>query len=332
MLSSRPLMSNAADARYFVDRGEGLQRLEAAVERRLNAIVFGERGMGKTSLLQHLVFRARERDATEARLVYVDGSIADDALGGIELVRDERGRAPDLADVLGGRFNRGLHPREHASEAAMALDLLRALRDAPPATIVLDGLPSPESGHTLFGRLRDELWQLPYAWIVATDPAARRTLLTPPADAFFEVQLPLEPLSIDDQVEMLARRMPDPGIDLGRLVTGAEGNPRRLLALAREAVLEPGGLDGLLARRASRRERAAELGDPARRLLDALEDLGRPVSSSDPELLARMEWSRERALQVLRTLEQEGLVIDFQERQARGAPRRLFSVNEEWTP
>src|SRR3954453_16153057 len=211
MLSSRPLMSNAADARYFVDRADGLQRLEAAIERRLNAIVFGERGMGKTSLLQHLVFRARERDATEARLVYVDGSIADDALGVIELVRDELGRAPDLADVLGGRFNRGLHPREHASEAAMALDLLRALRDAPPATIVLDGLPSPESGHTLFGRLRDELWQLPYAWIVATHPAARRTLLTPPADAFFEVQLTLEPLSIDDQVEMLARRMPPPG-------------------------------------------------------------------------------------------------------------------------
>jgi hypothetical protein len=325
-------MSNAADARYFVDRAEGLRRLEAAVDRRLNAIVFGDRGMGKTSLLQHLVFRARERDAPDARLLYVDGSIADDALGVIELVRDELGRAPDLVDVLGRRANRAFHPREHASEAAMALDLLRALRDAPPATIVLDGLPSPESGHTLFGRLRDELWQLPYAWIVATDPAARPTLLTPPADAFFEVQVTLEPLSIDDQVEMLARRMPEPGIDLGRLVTGAEGNPRRLLALAREAVLEPGGLDGLLERRAARQTRAAELGEPAIRLLDALEDLGRPVSSSDPELLARMEWTRERALQVLRTLEQEGLVIDSRERQARGAPRRLFSVNEEWTP
>jgi hypothetical protein len=49
--------------------------------------------------------------------------------------------------------------------ASLLVDELRAMRSVfegrRHATVVVDELPSSEAGRTLFGRLRDELWELP---------------------------------------------------------------------------------------------------------------------------------------------------------------------------
>ena len=65
-------------------------------------------------------------------------------------------------------------------------------------------------------------------------------------------------------------------------------------------------------------------------LLAELENSGEPLSPSDEALLQRLGWTRERAGQVFRVLEEAGIVDSTQERQARGRPRKLYFPNPRY--
>ena len=176
--------------------------------------------------------------------------------------------------------------------------------------LFVDEVPSRDVAQTLFGRLRDELWQVPLVWVVAVNDTDAGSLLTPPADAFFDVKLTLDSLTRDEQADVLSRRAGSAGRQLASQID--EGNVRRLLALTREA-LEPGAKTSTLLRKASQRQnKVAALGRSASMLVSELEALG-PVSASDESLLQRLGWTRERATQVLRRLEAEGVVCDRSE-------------------
>src|SRR5882724_8937991 len=56
-LSGRPLLDTQADAKFFVDRDSELNALLDSVASGLNAIVFGKRGSGKSSLLRRVAYQ-----------------------------------------------------------------------------------------------------------------------------------------------------------------------------------------------------------------------------------------------------------------------------------
>jgi len=65
-------------------------------------------------------------------------------------------------------------------------------------------------------------------------------------------------------------------------------------------------------------------------LFAELEAIGE-ASPTDPELLRRTGWTRQRISKVLEELESEGLVTARDERQTvRGCPRRLYRVAAPW--
>jgi hypothetical protein len=195
--------------------------------------------------------------------------------------------------------------------------------------VLVDSL-DPDQAHTVFGRLRDEVWQLPYTWVVAGDERARGSYLSPPADAFFDVVLSIPAWKPDDLEEVLKRRLPPNDLS-GRarrvLATLAHGNPRRLLSLARASVIE--GHDPLLLAelRAQREAKAAELGRDHSMALAELEEAG-AVSASDEEFLRRMGWPRERAARVLKDLERAGLARGVSRPGESGRPRRFYEVRD----
>jgi len=170
--------------------------------------------------------------------------------------------------------------------------------------------------------------------VVCGRASRRSQYLEPPADAFFDSVLTLDPLdtaasrgllearlsgadSTDDgaAVRIVARR------DL--IIRQSEGNPRQLLAAARDVVL-----------------RSSEEASAADRLVTSASELGAteglavryltrhgPTSASDQKLLEALDITRARATQVLRRLENADLVYASNEKaRSPGRPRKLYAT------
>jgi hypothetical protein len=323
-LDTRPLLDTGPDAKLFIDREMELEQLLRAVAADLNFLIVGERGIGKTSLLRHAAYRLQEGGEPVA---VVDAGLADSVEGVLLTIEGALGRAPHSGELLQAGFQRALNPPR--APGSRAVDLVRRLAAGARAIVMLDNLPSPEVGHTLFGRLRDELWQLPHTWVVTASPADLRMLLAPPADAFFALKRELQPLTEPAAKQLLMRRL---GRGQTRVATDlartGEGNPRKLLELARHTVLDDAGPDAaydLLERRGRAQLAADGLGRSHGMLFAELLAAGR-ASPSDQGLLERMGWSRSRANQVLRDLQREGLAMARDEvPDGAGKPRRVYT-------
>jgi hypothetical protein len=327
-LTGRPLLDTRRDAQLFVNREHELGLLERAVARDFNVLLLGDRGTGKTSLLRRLGVSLRESGTP---FVFIQGSLVSDAKNLLDLLRDRLGHALTIREASVMHDS----PRRALGEDGQLLDVLDDLRgrvaEAERTVVLVDELGSPNVGHSLFGRLRDELWQLPFSWIVSANQRDRMTYLTPPADAFFDTVVELQPLSEEDAFSLLrARLAPDEASDhlVRELARHGDGNPRDLIALARD-VIAHGELPAELARaRHERDRRVRELGTSAQALVAELESRG-PSSASDPDLLEKLAWTRARAVQVFRKLEEAGIVRAGPERgSAPGRPRKLYELVE----
>lgn len=321
-LSGRPLTDNPIDRLLFVDRVDEARRLLASVERRSNALVTGAPGIGKTSLLHRAgkELRARGYEPT-----FIDAAPASSLEDLIDLIRWRIGKAPIVSPME--TVLRQVAGREALGGAASLTRLLATLGEGvgpdDRRVLFVDQLSSGEIGHTLFGRLRDEVWRLPFTWVVAIDEHQRVALTRPPADAFFPVTVEVGPLSPDDALDLLERRLggtPVPGIE--RIVAIAGGSPRRLLALARDLVINERPADEILRREQQRHTLLDELGDSAGLLFAFLQEHG-ASSASDEDLLTAMGWTRARATQVLNSLEAAGLAVG---RREKGGRRKLYAL------
>ncbi len=315
-LSPRPLLDTAPDGELFAGRDAALARVEAAARSELNALVVGERGAGKTSLLRQAARRLRERSVDVA---FVDGRGATDLESLLELVTaalalDAFVALPDPS------------PTAIPELAALAL-LARVVGPGRRPVVLLDELPDGRTGHALFGRFRDELWQLPVAWVVAVATDDRAAVTTPPADAFFTRVVELGPLSPEERRAILVRRAgPDASPSaLDAVADACDGTPRHLLFLAREAAADGWRTDRAAAAAADREARLARLSAPARRLVAELEASG-PLYASDPAVQARLGWSRVRIVQVLGELADAGLVESARAVGDTGRSRALYSL------
>jgi hypothetical protein len=303
------LLDTRLDARLFVGRAEERRRLAAAVAQGYNTLVWGEAGIGKTSFVRTFAYELR----TAGRPVhYVRVEGADSGTDLLQQVASAvlAGRADAPGDVVGQRED-------------VLLERLAAVPERP--VIVVDDVQSA-AGHALFGTLRDQLWALQWTWVVTVRTDDKGALLLPPASAFFERVIELPPLSAAEAVDMLRRRIGKPAPRWIHDVAGAAGgNPRRLLAVARDVTDNGGDADGIVAGLGERAAAIGRLGRPESMLAAELEALG-AASASDDALLDRLGWTRARATQVFATLEKAGLVTSDEVRAGAGRPRRVFRL------
>lgn len=321
-LSQRPLTASAADAELFVDRSSELRRITQAVDLRLNCLLVGERGSGRTSLLRQVERRLREADAS---VVFVDAEQVADVQRLVEAVVQEAASRP----IDGGdRF-----PSLHA-----ALD--RAGAWLADGTVVLVDDVAPEVAFELFGRHRDELWEIGAVWVVSGSIGSRGRYLQPPADAFFDAVVELGELSEEASRDLLLRRAEHarPGdaaatrIFQSAAALARDANPRTprvLLAAARAVVLGERDDHRALARVAAMQQEAGRIGRAATMLLTELLDRG-PVSASDEDLQRSLGWTRPRIVQVLKQLEGANLVVATTQPGRTGRPRTLYAVNVDY--
>lgn len=332
-LPARPLLASALDARLFVDRKAELEALERNAESRLNSLVVGLPGIGKTSLL-HQVER-RLDDHTELEPIFVDGAgraaSPEELLSLIAYRLDEdRARFSYIGEAMQSAGRRP--PRTGTEQLLAALRIVREALAARErrAVLIVDELPSGEIAHALFGQLRDELWSLPATWVVAARTSEQAVYLRSPASAFFESIVVVEPLPEKAAMQLLKRRTADAEIDsslLREIAAVADGRPALLILLARQTLLEGRSLGDALGAQDERAQRVRQLGDAAGRLVAFIEANG-PVSASDARMLSELGWTRSRATQVLRQLEQAGLAEVSNERVGSGR-RKVYTLKTE---
>jgi hypothetical protein len=338
-LSGRPLRNTRRDRALFVDREQTIEVAEKTVRNGGNVLLVGSRGSGKSSLLRMVEHNLGE---DERRRLLIDGRVAASTLDFLTLLRDQLGAWPKvplgqaaatLASAAVGMLEAShVVLRPSATDTQNLLGQLRAFAGSLPAegeTIVLvDEMPSPQAAHTLFGRLRDELWELPLVWLVAADERDVGLYREPPADAFWQRVVAIPGLDESVAAELLRRRLGEeelPDAVVQQLVEAADGNPRRLITLAYDVVAEGADPSALLKGDRELQERIKKLPEPAKRLLAEVEANG-AASPSDEGLLKKLGWTRSRASQVFRELEQQGLVRGLERPGTRGRPRRLYEV------
>lgn len=111
--------------------------------------------------------------------------------------------------------------------------------------------------------------------------------------------------------------------DIEGIVARGAGNPRQLLAAARDSILRTTDQTALADRLLLA---AAKLGSTETFVMRHLLS-NRPTSASDEEFLHSLGVTRARATQVLRRLEGAGLVSTFHDKAGVGRPRKLYVTN-----
>jgi energy-coupling factor transporter ATP-binding protein EcfA2 len=320
-LRNRPLRATHADAAYLVQRESDMAMLASALSYGFNVMIVGERGSGKSTLVNLLAARLQEESS---RVVQVPGGRFDSAVGALWGVARRL-----AAEESGGAESAELVSREGSDQLEGAY---RALADAAGdlpdrVVIIVDGLP-PALVHEIFGRLRDEIWALALQWVLTGNLEDKAILLAPPADAFFEQVLTLAPLSEPEVGQLLDLRDPDGELDMdvrSLISERSAGNPGRALVLARQALVSADPVSEI--NRGSVIDQIEqELGEPAARLADDLARNG-PSGPSDAQLLRRIGWSRPRAYQVFQALERAGFAEVSSERSGRaGRPVHTYKL------
>ena len=334
-LSQRPLSGSDADRGLFVDRTSELSHLERAAQLDFNVLVLGARGMGSTSLVRQ---HQRRLEDTGRASHYVNGGWAEDMteLGAEICIAVDGPRPPRYSSDQMVQY---LASRVVVREGDDRLRGLRALSKrvselgGERPVIILDEMHQPELVHELFGRYRDDVWQMPFRWVVCGRASRRSRYLEPPADAFFDSVLTLDPFDTAASQDLLEARLSgadnaDDGAKV-RIVANRDliirqggGNPRQLLAAARDVVLRSSE-EALAADRvvASASELGATEGLAVRYLIRH-----GPTSASDEKLLEALDITRARATQVLRHLEDADLVNASNEKSHNlGRPRKLYA-------
>lgn len=310
----RPLLVDGLDAGVYLERPELESQLVDPILADRNVLLLGEQGSGKSTLLRKAAGLLTSRGHPAA---LVNGALAEDAAGLLELVDD----ALSLQQPRGA-------PERPASSGW--LNAARRLRRAEPVAILLDGLVDPEVAYDVFGRLRDELWELRHPWAVAVRPRDSGIMRTPPADAFWAAVVEIPPLDAE-QTERLLRLGLDEReygiVDRERIRTGGD-HPRYVIRSAQETLARGGASSARIQARNELLDQASRLGRSEAMAMSELQGLGRPVSAHDPELLERLGWSRSYAQRILSHLEGNGLLRSIPERSDRsGRPRKLYEPN-----
>lgn len=336
-LSQRPLSSSDIDAELFVDRERELRTLARAYRLSFNALALAERGAGITTLARQLQ-RVLEADGVETHYCDITNlTTVDEFIAAVQ--RSLRGiSGPKWGDrafheEIIADHEQQMQIRDPDTEWRL-IRLGDGIKGRP--LMVIDGAHEPQLIHTMFGRYRDQMWELPFTWLVCGLPDRRKGYLQPPADAFFDTQLRLDQFDDDIARQLLSRRIDqasDRDIEVSAriranlefIVGSSNGSPRQLLAAAREIAI---GTDDTAGEVEHLFEAAAKIGRPAAMLTAELRALG-SASASDDELLSRLGWTRARATQVFKQLLEAGIVTSGHERVpgSSGRPKTVYTLN-----
>lgn len=316
MFTKRPLLDTAADQRLYVCDASRNAAVAAAL-RHANTLIVGEAGSGKTSLL-YRVRAASAQSSAPRPVLFIDARLATDPRELIDLILREA-ESQELVEAA---------PRPPADDPFGPVTQLRRLQPAASSTLVLVDDPTPSQARILFGRFRDELFQLPTFFAVSASPQTHKALNQPPSDVFFDAVVQLKPLDPDPAFELLRLRK-----ELGQIPDQIlwPSRPMQPRAILLDAQAGPTAARHDAALEAQLQDLAtASVGRAGAALLREIWGRG-AISASDSDLQRQLGVTRARLTQLLRELEKAGILVTFAETRegGLGRPRTMYDVNTQ---
>lgn len=334
-LSPRPLLSTEPDSRIFTDRDTELQLLSRTIAAAENALVIGERGSGKTSLMNLAAFKLTKQGSLVVILKVLElgehfsqqaliTRLADELTSQYQKLPQARAKrvARSLAAGLGtiGTISDRLIDVRSASSLELLRDLLNQLRTRFRTIAIFlddcDKLDAEEIWASLRG-LRDRLWELNVSLVLSLLPDQVGVVTKPPLDQFFPYHIMLRKFYRRDLQQLIEKRLGKGHLTLSdsaldELSLRSSGNPRVALTILRHALQS--GTQGSAKLSLERRDvRSASVvfsnvrTELERSLLSYL--AAHPeTSASDPNLVKEMGVTRSRLVQILSQLKSQGLV------------------------
>lgn len=334
--SSRPLTSYEEDKNYFVPFEEETKKIILAIETYENAIIIGDRGSGKTSLLNHISYKL----ADDPKIIIIQlSSLSLSQFDQITLlhriIRELRERTRSLrsksAKVLDGIFTAmGTTPDRIDREKVLEEEndpyvLLRRLnvvmaelrKNQIKVCFSLDDTDKIDSKLVwqTFRSMRDEIWKLKISIIMTLLPSQVSEVTRPPLDHFFHYWIKISSFEISSIKKLIEKRMqainlkvPIDDDALTEILNRADGNPRNILEILKK-LFETGSTNKIT------RNEINNLGLIFTNKLPSIEKdvsnylLQHPyTSASSQDFVKQIGVSRSRLAQILNKLKKEGLI------------------------
>jgi energy-coupling factor transporter ATP-binding protein EcfA2 len=311
VLRNEPILFDAVDFDAYVARPAVEEVLVEAVEMSRGVLLVGPAGSGRTTTLNWLARKLPGR--TVAR---VDAALTDTPAALLEAIRVALVSALGGVDTAGGRgLSESPVVGQATTEPVRLQAMARQLRGVPNAVVIIDNLVDPSVIRTIFGGLRELLWETRYTYVCSARPQDVPVFLAPPADSFFRRRVPLTPLT-DDELERMLVMSELPIDDARHRIEGVPRQPRQVIAAMGAAMgsdFEAPATKGV--------SRAA--GEVWRELVS----LHRPVTVTDDELRLRAQLSSISLRRHLNELVDAGLVAKLNERTGRpGRPAVVYQA------
>src|SRR3954447_10172480 len=277
MLRNEPILFDAVDHDAYVRRPAVEEALVEAIGASRGVLLVGPSGSGRTTTLNWVAGKLPGHTVArvDAALIDTPAALPDaiqagilDAVGGPETPGGIRlAEAPALA-----------HAAE--TEPVRLQAMVRRLGGVHEAVILIDNLADPSVIRTVFGGLRELLWESKYTFVCSARPQDLPVFLAPPADSFFRRRVILPRLT-EDELDGLIDLADLPADEARRRVSGAPRQPRDVIA-AIEAVPGSHDVDAGAVKNVS---------PAAADIWRELRTLDRPVTVTDEELRLRSKLS-----------------------------------------
>lgn len=240
IFSPRPLQSMGDDEAFFVNIVE-IQKIRLAVETNENALIIGERGSGKTSLLNHLYYeyvnskkdkqntipvqlnllQIKNLDQTTFLETLVDNifdavmkfrTISEKIKSVLEAGFISTSLKEDMKSfpiTLEGNITYGRKKADYATLVERLVELIHTLQDRDiQIFIIIDDGDKCNSKLIwgMFRGLRDILWDLKVSLIMSVLPEQVSEITKPPLDQFFQYQIKMKPYDQMKTSELIRKR------------------------------------------------------------------------------------------------------------------------------
>lgn len=343
--SLRPLFPTKYDQSFFVNREKELSSIKSSMRSNLNLLLLGNRGSGKTSLLNHAYHNLRNDKKFILILVNIlPKGISDTESFLNELAsscaKEARNTDRDFYEKYRNAFARAIGLE--GFETIMSI----LLRENKQPVFLIDGFDhNSKLCYDIFSSLREIFWETKSTFIITGDVQQKNVYLKPPVDAFFDKVLEIGKLSSKDIKELFEHRIGKNEISEKVFSALAEHNSDSvtdLILIIRENIEKDNSkFDTILQTHNSFTFGASIISpdqsnfqqsdenfkiSPMRKEVLRYLRMNGPTSASDEKFQEDMGVSRSRLAQMLLRLTSRGLLIKSQDSKKR---RALFGLTEE---